>query len=598
MMALATLCGLTLSPSFAEQLAGRIFPATLAAQVFAAKPMRLAVKAVQTTLPVGSKGQFWITFLDRKYQTTANDTKRRIEIKPDPMSSGTIEISQTVEAFPGQREVPVVFTPKKPGRVLIHISSQGLVSSSVLFTIAGAKKSAASLLPTSWAQDAPKLGFYVLKDQVPANGTSSVRFLVTLDRSYPTQTEVQMESDPRCTLLYAGENRRHSNSSLTIVIRPQEETSLEVRAQTSQPGAVQISAHALPQGPSSETTFTFIAPRPASLDFDEMPLSIPLSGEAILRIHVADQDNISVKPRSGSWNVSFKPSGNAGTIQLEPDRVVLSGQTPMREVFIRATAIPLNEKLVVYASTEDGSLQTAEKELGFDTRIGQLNVIAPTEVNLGASTKVTVQFLLKDQPREAATEFQRQVEFDSDRGSFEPDKVIVNKGETSASSVFVGHQLGQANLHISTLGVDVVERPVLISVALGQLVLIALAAGTIGGLVRFFYYREQSWDILPQKTSRGWNPGLVGNAAFSGVFGVVMLLMVRYGLVQLALEQQNLGASTVSLVHTTGGAFLLGIAGGFAGVAVLELLAKRLGLADALVLREKRSRTRASRPAR
>jgi hypothetical protein len=117
------------------------FPNSVMAQNFAPQPMRLAVKAVQTTLPVGTKGQFWITFLDRKYRLTTNDAKRRIELNPD-LSVGTIEISQSVEALPGQREVPVVFTPKKPGRVLIRVSSKGLDSGSVLFTVTAAKKSA------------------------------------------------------------------------------------------------------------------------------------------------------------------------------------------------------------------------------------------------------------------------------------------------------------------------------------------------------------------------------------------------------------------------------------------------------------------------
>ena len=109
----------------------------------------------------------------------------------------------------------------------------------------------------------------------------------------------------------------------------------------------------------------------------------------------------------------------------------------------------------------------------------------------------------------------------------------------------------------------------------------------IGGLARFFYYTGESWDITPKKTGNGWNPGLAGNAAFCGVFGVVALLMAEYSLHPLDPGHQL--AFTNNLIHTNPGAFLQGIAGGFIGVGILELLASKLGLADALQRRAKQA---------
>jgi hypothetical protein len=577
--------------SITPAMASITSPISLMAQTYAPPPMRLGVKAAQTTLAIGAQGRFWITFLDRKYQTTASDTKRVIELKLDiSTSTGSIEIPPSVEAFPGQKEVPVVFTAQKPGRILIRASSKGLDSGSVLFTVTAAKKSAVSFLPTAWAQDAPQVGFFALADQVPANGTSVARFQVTLDPSSATQTEVQINADPPCTLLYAGANRRHSNHSITIVIPPQEQTSLELQARTSQPGNVPISAKILPQGPPSETMLTFVKPQAASLAFEELPLSIPLSGGVRLRIHVADQDAIFVKPLSGSWNVTAKPAGNADMIQLDPDQVVLSGAVPMREVTLKVTGMPLSEELLIYASTENGALRTAEKKLGFESHVGNLRVLVPREVNAGAPVDVKALFLLKGQEREAATEFPRRVRFFSDDGSFDPMELTVERGATYASSKFVGRKPGHAKLYISTFGVDSkADDPVivLIVMALSQLVPIAFASGMIGGLARFFYYHEQLWNVWPQKTSNGWNPGVVGNAVFCGVFGVVLLLMAQAGLVQSLLN--------VELVYSSSGAFLLGITGGFIGVVLLEVLAERLGLADALARRQQRTRGGRSR---
>jgi hypothetical protein len=563
------------------------FPNFLLAQVFAPQPMRLSVKAVQTTFPSGTKGQFWITFLDRAYQPTSNDIKRRIDLKLDSsVSSGMVELRQSVDALPGQKQVPVVFTPQKPGRVLIRIESKGLQSGSVFLTVSTAKKSA--LVPPALAQDSPRLDIFNSTPPVPANGTSVVGFYVTLDGPSQGPTSVRIDSNPPCVLLYAGENTRPANGSITIVIPPEAQQSLEVQARTSQSGTVRLLARALPQGPVFETTLTFLEPQPSSLAFEEIPLSISLSGGR-LGIQIADQNNISLRSFSGSWNVNAKASNNADPIRFDPDQFTLSGQTPARDVFLHVTDMPRSEDLLVYATTSDGSLRAAEKKLGFESSLGRLKVIVPLTLNRGDPTTVKAQFLLKGQEREAHTEFPRKVQFFSNGGKFEQEEVMVEKDAAYASSVFVGHELGPAEIRVSTPGVDIAQITVLLVVSLGQLVAIALASGSIGGLARFFYYREQSWGIWPQKTRLGWHPGAVGNAAFSGVFGVVMLLMTHYGLIQLPLESEHLKKLSASLIHTNGGAFLLGIAGGFIGVAVLELLAKRLGLADALVFRRRTS---------
>src|SRR5262249_47791319 len=156
---------------------------------------------------------------------------------------------------------------------------------------------------------------------------------------------------------------------------------------------------------------------------------------------------------SRSWVVYVKASDNARSIRLQPNPVVISAEAPIREVFMTLTDMPLNEELFVRASTEDGSLRTAKKKLGIESHVRWLQVLMPSEVSVGASTKVKAQFVAKDQDQEAATEVQRKVSFSSDSGNFEPEEVLVDKGGTSASSMFIGNQPGQANLHISTPGV-------------------------------------------------------------------------------------------------------------------------------------------------
>jgi hypothetical protein len=569
------------------------------AQVFAPPPMRLAVRAARNTVAAGTRAQLTVLFLDRNYRPTSNDRKRSVELRQESLASaGAVQMPQTVEAMPGQREFIVEFVALKPGRVLIRVMSDGLEPGSVLLTVASPGSSAISLLPLAWAQDSPKTEIVMAAArQAPANGTSLVSFFAALDRSTPSETQLRIDSIPPCVLLYAGKNTRPAEGSLIITIPPGEQSSLEIQARSFQAGGVQVSARALPNGSPAVTTLTFEEPQPASLAFEERPLSIPVAAQSVpLRLHLADQDSIRLDRLHGSVDVLVSASGDRRAVQLEPGTFALTAKSPARDVFLTVTDLPSAEELHVYASAQDGSLRSAEKMLGFQTRVGRLKVIVPDEIDGRVPIEVKARFLYEDtsQDREAATEFRRTVTFLSDRGKFEPESVTVEAGATYAKSMFVGQDSGEkARLTISTRGPKVVTIEVLVTMALWALALIALGSGVIGGLARFFYYREESGDIRPTKTARGWNPGLLGNALFCGVFGVVALLMARYGLIDPFDPRHQVGFLT-GMIHTPAGAFLLGIAGGFVGVGILELLAERLGLADALDRREKRKRSAAA----
>src|SRR5262245_21421076 len=162
-------------------------PRTVAAQSFAAAPMRLAVKTERTTITVAKRAELSVTFLDRKYQATANDKRRQIGITPDPPSGGTID-KGSLEASPGQREIRIGFTPKKAGGVVIRVSSEGLDPAAVLLTVTPSKNPEISLLPVALAQADASLGFFVPDTEKPANGISVIPFQVTLDRASETET--------------------------------------------------------------------------------------------------------------------------------------------------------------------------------------------------------------------------------------------------------------------------------------------------------------------------------------------------------------------------------------------------------------------------
>jgi hypothetical protein len=552
------------------------------AQLYAPQPMRLQAKTARTTIPPGSKSVLTVSFLDRNYKPTSNDARRVIQLQPE--TAGIVDVGRNVEGLPGQREVTVPFVGLKPGRVLIRVLSNSLEPAAVLVTIAVSKASGGFLLPQAWAADSLSARVVVTSVRaVPANGTSLSPFVVALDQVSALETEVRIDSAPPCVLLYSGRNTRLTNGSLIITIPSGEQSSQEVQAQTTKPGVVTVSVRVLPVGRPAQTTLEFEDPRPVSLAFEDNPTSISVGAQNVpLLLQVADQDNIPLSRLSGTWNVSVRSSVNTEDIHLDPDHLVLSSRVPHSYILLSVSDRFLSEEIQLFATAEHNPLRAAQKQLGFQSSVGRLRVIVPNQVNRNIRIPVTAFFLQKGRDQEAATEFRRTVTFHADQGKFDPESVVVESGGTEADTVFVAQQPGQRpEIRVSTRGVDVFTTQLLVVTALWVLVLFALGGGVIGGLARFFYYGGgESWDIMPKKAGNCWNPGLAGNAAFCGVFGVVSLLMTEFSV--YPLDQEHYVAFTSNLLHTSSGAFLQGIAGGFVGVGILEILAHRLGLADAL----------------
>jgi len=97
------------------------------------------------------------------------------------------------------------------------------------------------------------------------------------------------------------------------------------------------------------------------------------------------------------------------------------------------------------------------------------------------------------------------------------------------------------------------------------LLLVATAAGMLGGLARLFY-REREAQFLPRRVNGHLQRGLLLDASFSGLFGVILFLMVDLGLLHQFADQLEHNETRL--------AFLIAVAGGFAGVLVLQSMSK------------------------
>jgi hypothetical protein len=100
------------------------------------------------------------------------------------------------------------------------------------------------------------------------------------------------------------------------------------------------------------------------------------------------------------------------------------------------------------------------------------------------------------------------------------------------------------------------------------LLVLAVFGGFLGGVARHVSIVGTP-NILPRCKSGRIDPGLVGNALMSALCGVVLFKAIDVGLVHGMLGMPD--------VHDTAAlGFVLGAAGGFAGVLVFEALIDHL----------------------
>jgi hypothetical protein len=100
------------------------------------------------------------------------------------------------------------------------------------------------------------------------------------------------------------------------------------------------------------------------------------------------------------------------------------------------------------------------------------------------------------------------------------------------------------------------------------LLLVAILAGFLGGVARHVYLVRTA-NLLPTRTRGRIDPGLIGNALLSALCGVVLFKAIDLSILH--------GVDRLAAVHDTAAlGFVLGAAGGFAGILVFEALVERL----------------------
>lgn len=184
-----------------------------------------------------------------------------------------------------------------------------------------------------------------------------------------------------------------------------------------------------------------------------------------------------------------------------------------------------------------------------------------------------VQLLDRDGVPLQALDGPRVIELESDSGAqqFEPQRITLSPAKLrgDASLHLPGMRLG-GTLKVFARSENVAHGEALLHVraAAWALLLMAATGGFLGGLARHVY-RVKTPHIWPRRTRGRLEAGLLGNALFSALSGVVLFQAIELGVMPvLASRAAAHGSATL--------AFVLGVAGGFAGVVVFEALTERL----------------------
>ncbi|MGH9162264.1 MAG: hypothetical protein ACRD2X_20040 [Vicinamibacteraceae bacterium] len=250
----------------------------------------------------------------------------------------------------------------------------------------------------------------------------------------------------------------------------------------------------------------------------------------------------------------------AGRWQSEPFHV--SAPSDPGAVVIRAQSLPTGH--VDQARVE--FVPPVPARVGLEPQTGTVTShqrIVPLEVQLLDRDGLPLQAL--DRPH--------LIEIESDSGSqrVEPQRITLSATRLQGSSRLYLPRLrlgGTVKVFARSENVAHGEAQLQVVAAAWALLVLAWLGGFLGGLARHIY-RVRTPHIWPRRLKGRLEPGLIGNALFSALSGVVLFQAIDLGIFH-ALDQLGQAHGNATL------AFVLGVAGGFAGVVVFEALTDRL----------------------
>lgn len=207
-----------------------------------------------------------------------------------------------------------------------------------------------------------------------------------------------------------------------------------------------------------------------------------------------------------------------------------------------------------------------------DNLVHKVSITGPREVIRGGNEYGLIIHLVDQAGVHTTADFDRKILVTVDHGEVTPTTSMIFTGEEHVAVTYRSPPtVGDAIVSAESSGLEVGTWSITV-VTSGYLLLIAAAfGGILGGLVRL--YRSGVRRIRSRIVNGKLELGLLARGLFGSVFGVMLFLSVKFGVVIVFdfLEQSG-GFYTGTRTF----AFFMGVVGGFGGAHVLEVLLARI----------------------
>ena len=543
-------------------------------------PQRLRVRLENQRLRSGDTTKVIVEFLDRNYGQVANDATRTIAL--GQMSSGSRARSsasgqfnqQKIVVKPGAWSGEASFTSRGAGRLFITANSDGLEAGQALVMITSDKS--ASLLrkftslfeTTAYAQeDDPGFEIFPKAATATADGRHRAIFKVSF-LEIPTETTTVRISTNLTDggILYNGQPV--GGSSADIRIAAGEDGSGEISILSKKKGDFQVTASVRPSGPEDQARVEFTEPRPAQIIFDADPTTIGSDATDIpLTVRLADDGGFPIDP-DRPVPIHFSRATESDHVSFDPESLVLAPGQKAAQVVMRLQQLPLGNELKLLAKTDQG-IRVGLKSLVIKSAIEKLQIAGPNEVYCGGEQCEFTVYLTDKDGQHRAADWDRHIDLYVSGGVLSASQLVIPKGERKAVVRYSpAHETGKYVLTASSIGIADGTYPIGVVYEAYVLTIFALLGGLVGGIGRQLKADKSFTHIFPHRKRKGWEWGCVGRLA-----GSVISAFFLYWLFKLGLSQA-FGSPMLPAALDLGTriiAFLFGGAGGFAGIAVLEL---------------------------
>lgn len=545
---------------------------TSATDSTASSPLRLRLKVARGTLRSGEATSVWIEFLDRDYQKVQNDGTRTVVFRVDPRRRNGGYISEReVVVKRGEWSGGTMFTAGEPGSVVVISESEGLNSDETTLVVT---KPAASWLArllgmfeTVAYADNSEFKLKPSEETIAAN-EKGARLDFQLSWAPPPAADrtVKITTDPPSKIQYNG---KESYGTADIRLGPEKGASDDISIISSQEGRVTVTANVAEEGKHASATANFTKPVAEKIRFTAEPNEIPPGDNVILiTLHVTDTGGHPVK--SGiARKLSFWKGNDKDHVEFKPSsEVEVSPDDSSVQTWIHLKEMPAGAEIRIGAVSK--GLDPGSKTLAILRPVKAVRLTGPPEVVLGKASELTLELLGEDD-KLVSTDRDRTINLTATHGTLSPALVTIPKGQSVGKARYVASgsaAIAVINANSEGIGSDSLQVPLL--VALYWLVIVALAGGLVGGVIRHTSKNGYKLPrILPCWTGECWDLGLVGKLAVSIVGGLIMYLIVKLGFYRVMgslplPEALDIGTKLV--------AFFFGVVGGFAGIYLFDWL--------------------------